>query len=304
MYEIRFINRLSGCVEKEQVYGERFLHFLYGNSRWSKLFGAPLVWLISRCPFFSSFYGYLQSLPSSVKKIEPFIRRFNVDTTEFALPASGFNSFNDFFTRKLLPSSRPIHPNSAVIPADGRYLFYPDIEQHGDFFVKGARFNLAKLLTSSKLAEQYKNGSMVIARLCPTDYHRFHFPCECVPGESHGINGFLSSVNPIAIKKSLQIFWENKRSLCELETSHFGTLLFLEIGATCVGTIHQSYSPFKYYEKGDEKGFFSFGGSSLILIFPPHSIQFDADLLAATAQGLEIKCLMGQSMGNKISLVN
>jgi phosphatidylserine decarboxylase len=163
--------------------------------------------------------------------------------------------------------------------------------------VKGKKFDLATLLQDEELAAQYEEGSMVIARLCPMDYHRYHFPCDCYAGKTELINGWLYSVNPVAIKKNIDIFAENKRTLCELDSEKFGKVLFLEIGATCVGAIHQTYTPETQCAKGDEKGYFSFGGSSLILLFPPNSIQFDQDLLDATAAQIEVKCLVGQPMG-------
>jgi phosphatidylserine decarboxylase len=299
MSQIKYLDRISERIETEQVYGGQFLRLLYGNSLLSRIVGPALSCLVSRLPMLSRLYGYLQSRPSSAKKVLPFIKKYQVDTSEFAEKAESFGSFNDFFTRKLLPTARPIDRRSAqvVMPADGRYLFFPDLYSVSQFFVKERPFDLAKLLNSENLAEEYRAGAMVIARLCPTDYHRYHFPTDCVPGESRFIHGHLASVNPLAIRKYLQIYWENKRTLCELHTRLFGKLLFLEVGASFVGTIHQTYTPFQAYRKGDEKGFFSFGGSCLILLFPPHAVQFDADLLAATARGLEIKCLMGQSMG-------
>jgi phosphatidylserine decarboxylase len=303
MRKIEFINRKTGSIEKEQVYGEQFLKLLYGNSLLSCLIGAPIAYMIKYVPFFSFLYGCMQSSSWSAKKIQPFIKKFQIDSSEFAESVSSFRSFNDFFIRKLKPASRPIEMNSAklVIPADGRYLFYQKLDQLDYFLVKGKQFNLTKLLNCPKLAEEYASGSMAIARLCPTDYHRFHFPSDCSPGKSKLINGWLSSVNPIAIKKNVEIFWENKRTLCILETELFGKILFLEIGASFVGAIHQTYSQSKKYLKGDEKGYFSFGASSLILIFPPNSIQFDSDLIDATQKEIEIKCLMGQSMAKAAS---
>lgn len=296
MDPIYFIDRTTGKKEQEIVYGEKALNFLYGKGL------SPLAHLLARIPFFSAFFGYLKRRPASVKQIAPFIKTFKMDPSEFLDDPSSFTSFNDFFIRKLKPSARPIAPgkNVAVIPADGRYWFYPRYDQADDIIVKGERFDLATLLDDATLASQYAQGAMVIARLCPTDYHRFHFPCDCIPGKTRLINGWLYSVNPLAIKKDIEIFTQNKRTLCELQTEQFGKVLFLEIGATCVGAIHQTYTPNKFYPKGAEKGYFSFGASSLILLFPPNSIQFDQDLLNATHQHLEIKCLMGQPMGKAV----
>jgi phosphatidylserine decarboxylase len=302
MDPIFYIDRVTGAILKEEVYGEATLRFLYGKGWMSRFFGRPLMHLLSRNPFFSALYGYLQTLPFSAKKIDPFIKRFQVEVSEFLKTPDHFTSFNDFFTRKLKPEARPIAGGDdvAIIPADGRYYFYQNIHEGDGFVVKGEKFDLDKLLDDVSLAVPYDHGSMVIARLCPTDYHRYHFPCSCIPGETRFVNGWLYSVNPVAIKKNIHIFTQNKRTICELNTDRFGKVLFLEIGATFVGAIHQTYTPYQACVKGQEKGFFSFGASSLILLFPRGSIALDQDLVQATAKGLEIKCLMGQSMGKAI----
>jgi phosphatidylserine decarboxylase len=303
MDPIHYIDRVSKKRCIEQVYGARFLHLLYGQGILSKMIGAPISHALARLPFVSKWYGKLQRNPASAKKIAPFIKTFNVDSSEFAEPISTFDSFNDFFIRHLKPEARPIEANplTAIIPADGRYLFYPRIDLADGFVVKGQKFDLMELLQDEKLAAQYDQGAMVLARLCPTDYHRYHFPCDATPGASHLINGWLYSVNPLAIKNNVRIFTENKRTLCVLDSQHFGKVLFLEVGATFVGAIHQTYTPFEPQKKGAEKGYFSFGGSSLILLFPPNTIQFEHDLLIGSASHTEIKCLMGQPMGQALA---
>ncbi|MEC7838936.1 MAG: archaetidylserine decarboxylase [Chlamydiota bacterium] len=230
-------------------------------------------------------------------KIQPFIEKYSIDVFEFKDPISSYHSFNDFFIRKLKLESRPIHFNDAVIPADGRYYFYSDISKVDGFIVKGEKFDVDSLLQDTQLANRYKDASVVLARLCPVDYHRYHFPCDCTPSVAKIINGYLYSVNPIAIKQNIHIFAKNKRAVTEFETDKFGKVLFLEIGATNVGSINQTYVPGNTYSKGEEKGYFSFGGSALIILFEQGSIQFDQDLLDATKNGFEIRCLMGQSMG-------
>lgn len=299
MKPIHYIDRANGKTCEEEVYGAAFLKFLYGDGVAGRLLGQPLSHWLARVPALSAWYGKVQSSPASAKRVLPFIEKFGVDASEFAKPADTFTSFNDFFTRELKPSARPIAQGDAVaiIPADGRYLFHQNISKADGFVVKGKKFDLTDLLQDKKLAEEYAEGAMVMARLCPTDYHRFHFPCDCTPGETKTINGCLYSVNPVAIKKNIEIFTENKRTLCKLATKEFGTILYMEIGATCVGTIHETYTPGVLVQKGAEKGYFSFGGSSLILLFQPGAITFDKDLLDASANLIEIKCLMGQSMG-------
>lgn len=302
MTKITYINRQTGQKETEKVYQERALRFFYGSSFLSRLMKAWALPAIVKWPLFSRLIGRLQKLPSSARKIIPFIQEFGVDPSEFLDPVSSFRSFNDFFIRRLKPSSRPIDkdPKTAVIPADGRYYFYADSEKSPGFIVKGQKFELRELIGQSSLANEFEGGSMAIARLCPSDYHRFHFPCDCVAGPVKLINGALYSVNPIAIKKNIRIFTENKRMLCQLDTPVFGRALYIEIGATTVGSIQQTYFPGERQEKGTEKGYFEFGGSALILLFAKNAIAFDADLLAATQEGFEIRCLLGQSMGKAV----
>ena len=142
---------------------------------------------------------------------------------------------------------------------------------------------------------------MVMARLAPADYHRFHFPCNCTPSKAHLITGPLYSVNPIALRKNIEYLTENKRMITELKTHLFGTILAIEVGATFVGSIVQTFEPEKHYAKGDEKGYFEFGGSCILLLFEPARIQLDQDLIENTHQGLETLGQMGQSLGRALS---
>jgi phosphatidylserine decarboxylase len=299
MEPIIYIDRLTGKEEVELVYGACALRFVYGDDWVSHLLGIPLLHTLIKNPFFSSFYGYLQKMSSSRKKIHPFIKAFQVDPTEFLDPVDSFKSFNDFFIRKLKREVRPIFggEKAAILPADGRYRVFPHLETCEGFIVKGEKFNLVEFLEDENLAKTYSKGSMVMARLCPMDYHRFHFPCDSIPLKAKLINGWLYSVNPIALKKDIHIFSKNKRAIVELNTTHFGKVLFIEVGATNVGSIHNTYKPFSLHHKGDELGYFSFGASSLILLFEEGTIQFDNDLIRASENNKEIKGLMGQSLG-------
>jgi len=299
--QIEYVDRKTGKVEKEKIYGRWALSLLYGESIGARIFSFIFLPLLARVPWISALYGYLQKRPSSLRKVEPFISAFNVDASEFE--TRDFHSFNDFFIRKLKPEKRPIDPDPkrAVAPADGRYFVFPDVNIALGFYVKGQKFDLVSFLQDAGLAKTFSGGSMAIARLCPTDYHRFHFPAAGVPRASRQIEGALFSVNPIALRKSLPILWENKRMVTEIETEKFGTLLFVEVGATCVGSIHQTFAPDQRVEKGEEKGFFSFGGSCIVLLFEKGRIRFDQDLVESTGRGLETKMLFGSSLGTLTS---
>jgi phosphatidylserine decarboxylase len=129
------------------------------------------------------------------------------------------------------------------------------------------------------------------------DYHRFHFPAAGVAGPSRLLEGPLFSVNPLALRQNIQILATNKRTLSVLATESLGQVLLLEIGATCVGSIRQTYRSGANVAKGAEKGYFRFGGSSTMVIFEPGRVQFDDDLLNASAERMELYAKMGDRMG-------
>jgi phosphatidylserine decarboxylase len=213
-----------------------------------------------------------------------------LDPSEFADSPESYASFNGFFYRKLKPSSRPMDPDetSVVFPADGRHLGFQRASAIGGVFVKGQKFDLPGLLGDADLAAKYADGALVLSRLCPVDYHRFHFPAAGVPGETRLINGPLFSVSPIALRKHLSYLWQNKRTITLLETRGFGTVILMEIGATCVGSIRQTFHPGQVVEKGAEKGYFAFGGSSTITIFEPGAVRLETDLADFSSRQTEL----------------
>lgn len=295
MTPIYYINRETGQKEKEEVFGESAISFLYGGS----LAGSAIQSLVSKVPLFSTLYGCLQSSPLSKGKVTSFIQKYGVNTAEFEKKPQEFCSFNDFFTRKLKKEARPISAgdNLAVIPADGRFLFYSNISEEKNFIVKGKQFDLKSFLKDDRLAKEYEGGSLVLGRLCPVDYHRFHFPVSGLPNSPELINGALFSVNPFAVRQNIDILTENKRYLTKIETTAFEEVLLVEIGATFVGRVISTFTPGKPVLKGDEKGYFSFGGSAVALLFKKGRLLIDKDLLQGTEEGLEVLCKMGQPLG-------
>ena len=291
---ILFFNRHTRQIETEAVYGEGFLRWVYENP----LGKLALHTLVKRHAF-SQWYGWRMDQPASAAKIEPFIATYGLDPASFADPVSSYRSFNDFFYRKLKPSARPVDadPASVVFPADGRHLFIENIADCADFFIKGTRFDLPALLGSADLARRFAKGSMLISRLCPVDYHRFHFPCAGTPGAPALLNGPLYSVSPIALKQRPGILWENKRCLTQITSPSLGQVLYLEIGATCVGTIMHTSAPDTPVAKGDEKGYFRFGGSCVITVYEPGRVNWDADLIEHGKAGREVYAWMGERCG-------
>ena len=294
MESIQYQNRHTGTLETEKVYGESFLRWAYGNP-----LGPLALNTFIKKPFFSAWYGKRMSTPESKSRIAPFIKEYQLDPNDFADSPDSYGSFNEFFYRKLKPEARPIDndANSVVFPADGRHLGFQKASEIEGVFVKGQKWDLPALLGDAELAAKYADGSLVLSRLCPVDYHRFHFPAAGIPGETKLINGPLFSVSPIALRKNLAYMWENKRTVTKLETPNIGTVLCLEIGATCVGTIEQTFAPGSPIDKGAEKGYFAFGGSSTITIFEPGAVLLENDLRHHSAKQVELYAKIGTRMG-------
>ena len=291
---IVFFNRRTGRMETERIYGEAWLRWIYGNP-----LGRVSLSAAVRRAWFSAWYGWRMNRPVSAARVLPFVVDYGLDAAEFAKPATAYRTFNEFFYRTLRPGARPVDPgeNVAVFPADGRHLAYQDVDAADGFYVKGKKFTLSALLGSEELGREFAGGSMLISRLCPVDYHRFHFPVAGTPGEARLINGFLYSVSPIALRMNPGYLVENKRMLTLIETARFGRVAQLEVGATMVGSILQSFVPGRAVEKGDEKGLFAFGGSCVITLFQRGRISFDRDLVENAAQQREVYARIGERLG-------
>jgi phosphatidylserine decarboxylase len=298
---IRYFDRYSKTVKTEQIYGEGWLRFAYSNPA-----GRFFVWLVARRKFFSAWYGWKMNKRASALRILPFIAKYEIDVDEFAKSPFDYKTFNEFFYRALKPAARPIALGErvAVFPADGRHLIIPDMDNAPGFYVKGATFTLAELFDdprrpaeSEELARTFAGGAAVISRLCPVDYHRFHFPVGGELSEPRLIKGFLYSVSPVALRRYLKFLVQNKRMLTLIDSPVFGRVAMFEVGATNVGTIRQTFVPGRPAIKGDEKGAFAFGGSCVITLFQRDRIVFDSDLLGPPLEHLEVYARMGDRMG-------
>jgi phosphatidylserine decarboxylase len=293
MGKIQIFNRYTRKLEIEPICGEWFVRLAYGN-----FLGRLLQRLIFSRPLLSRIAGWYANRTRSAKRIQPFINRYGIPVEESQLDVSQFATFNEFFFRTLKPEARPIAKDrdNLIAPADGRYFYIPVLNQWTQIAVKGRRISLKKLIANVELAKKFEGGSALIVRLCPLDYHRFHFPCDSVPGKAQLIRGKLLSVHPLALRHC-NVFPTNKRMLTRMVTSH-GEVLMMEIGATFVGSICQTYTPHRYAKKGSEKGFFSFGGSTIILIFESNSLRVSCDIREMSQKNLETYVRMGDRIGN------
>ena len=293
---IRYVDYETGITHEEQVYGGFWVRMLYGT--W---LGRLISFLVAAPPF-SRFYGWLQDRPSSRQKVAPFIKQFGIKIEEF-LPEEGrseadpYSSFNAFFTRRVTATARPFAGGTLFpAPCDARYFAYNQLDDAVSIPVKGAYFKAASLLGNNEWAPHFEDGPGFVARLCPVDYHRFHFPDDGTILAQWRIPGALHSVNPWALAFRQDIFMINEREVTILDTKHFGKLAFVEVGATCVGKIVQTHEG-KAFARGEEKGMFLFGGSTVIVIGEKGRWGINPDILKNTAQGIESYLKMGCAMG-------
>lgn len=289
---IRIYNRATGRIETEVVYGGKWMDFFYGRGagRWIT------SRLLCRRPL-SQLYGLLQRQAFSRGKIDGFVRQYGIDMDEVIVPEGGFKDFNDFFIRRLHLWARPVdgNPERFISPADSRLLVFT-IGEDFTLTVKGLRLTLKGLLGTGGPDESYRNGLCLCFRLAPSDYHRFGCVETGVQGRIHSVGGRYHSVNPLALKHKNDILATNRRQWCLLQTRRWGTLLQIEIGAMMVGSIVQHKAAGGPCRRGEEKGYFQFGGSTVLVLVEPGRMKIDTDIIQQSQKGLETLVRYGESI--------
>ncbi len=287
MNAIQYWNRRTSRLETETVYGGSFVDLLYGNALG---FAFADTLLVRKA--FSRLYGRLQSSGWSRRKVDPFIQQFSVPREQYE--PGPFASFNDFFIRRFRPNLRPFPTDPLTMGAfaEARYLAFRETDTPIEIPIKGLRLDPLSLLGGLKGKERFRGGACLLARLCPVDYHRFHFPDDGQLTTFHQETGKLHSVNPRALVRKPDLFLGNERHVSVLETKHFGALAYVEVGALCVGKIVQTHSQ-PSFRRGEEKGYFLFGGSTVVVYGEAGAWVPTADLLEHTAQGLETLVELG-----------
>ena len=289
---IEVFSREDAELVEEIVFGEGLVRLAYGTrlGLWATTNILTRRWV-------SILVGLYYDSGLSRGKIESFARQLNIDLDECEKEIHHYGCFNEFFYRKLKAEYRPItaEPGAVASPGDGRLLVFPRIDEETLSYVKWAPVRLMDLFDQDRdLAERYQSGSCGVLRLCPADYHRFHFPVSGKPGPTTIVPGLLHSVSPYALEQKIPVYALNKRSLCTLKSEEFGEVLLMEVGALCVGSMVQTYRAHEETRLGEEKGFFKFGGSTVIFFFRENTVTFDEDLLQNSAQGVETIVKMGE----------
>ena len=287
---IRYWDRRNQREQTEQVYGDAAVRFFYGTRIGQKLADSVFSRDIP-----SRLYGLYQSSPLSRREIGRFIREFKIGMDEFE--QEDFRSFNEFFIRKFKPGLRPFVSEVGRMAAfsEARYLAYEAVPRERSVSVKGSELAPEFLLGREDIAREFDGGPALVARLCPVDYHRFHYPDDGRTWDSYRIHGRLHSVNPLALKYRNEIFFTNERQVSLLDTRHFGRLAYVEVGAMGVGRIVQTHLQ-PVFERGQEKGYFLFGASTVIVLGKPGAWTPARDLLEQTRQGRETLVRLGDAL--------
>lgn len=229
--------------------------------------------------------------------VGPFVKATKLDLTDY--PAVSYRSFNDFFTRQVKEGRRNVDmdPDVLVAPCDGKLTAYP-ITEDAQFDIKHSVYAVKDLLRDEALAKEFEGGTCLIFRLTPDDFHRYSFMDNGTVLETRTLSGVLHTVRPIAFRR-YPVFSENAREFALLETANFGKVIQMEVGALFVGRIVNH--PLTAFTRGQEKGKFEFGGSTVILLLQKGAAVIDEEILQNTREGQESIVRLGTPIGRKAS---
>ena len=286
---MQIYDRRTGEYEDIVQYGQGKLQFLYGNA-----FGRILLKLVIS-PVTSRFYGWLKRRSSSAKKIPAFAKEYKIDMNDYE--AREYRSFSDFFTRKLRPGARDIDmaADAFISPCDSKLLVYK-IDEDLKMMIKGSEYSVNELAAGKIDAAAYSSGYALVFRLTMDDYHRYCFVDKGISVSSYNIKGKLHTVS--SISRDYKIYKENSRVVNVLSTENFGEICQIEVGALLVGKIVNR--DIAQFVRGEEKGYFEPGGSTVIILVKPDVITVDSDILYHSGKGIESKVRLGERMGKKL----
>lgn len=271
---------------------DQFLKKLYGTS----MGRCALKILVS--PLVSKLGGLYMSSPLSKSHIGSFIKNNEIDMSQYE--EKKYRSYNDFFTRKIKDGQRPFADDGHLLmaPADSKLTYY-HIDQDTILKIKDTSYRLKDLLQDEKLAAEYDHGTCLIFRLAVDDYHRYSYIDNGRILDRKFIQGIFHTVNPIA-NDHYPIYKTNSREYTVIETENFGKIIQMEVGAMMVGKIvnydHQMA------HKGREKGYFEFGGSTIVLFFKERTVEIDQDILDNSMQDIETRVKLGETIGHKLGV--
>lgn len=260
-------------------------------------FGGRIVLKFLVIPAVSKTAGFFMDSPLSIPLIKKFIKKHNLDTSDFVMKK--FRSYNEFFTRKIKPEKRPVdyRADHLISPCDSKLSVYK-IQKNSIFKIKDSLYKISDLLANEFLARRYDGGYCFIYRLEVDDYHRYCYIDDGLKTENVFIEGELHTVNPIALKR-YNIYKRNSREYTILHTDNFGDVVHMEVGALMVGRICNHHGEY-YFVKGEEKGMFQFGGSTIVQLFEKGRVRPDSDIIKNTREGFETVVHYGEKTGTAL----
>lgn len=245
------------------------------------------------CPGISKCVGAFLNTKASRCLIPGFMKRNHISLEGIVVPEKGFASFNSFFYRERLEVVFDEDPAHLCSPCDA-WLSVGRLEKGTVLNIKHTRFSAAELLKDEKLAEEFQNGLALVFRLTPSHYHRYSYPCDVTVEDSRRIEGKLHCVRPIATEM-FPVFAQNAREYEVLQAPDWGKLVQMEVGAMFVGRItNHPHTDKAQIRKGTEKGYFEFGGSTIIVLCKDPAIVLREEILACANGDGEIPVRTGE----------
>lgn len=242
-------------------------------------------------PAISRSCGRFLDSPVSSRLISPFAKKNQIHLDDYLL--DDVHSFNDFFSRKIRPVLRPVDmdPSHLAAPCDGLLSVWK-IQRDTVLPVKQSHYTISSLLRDSRLAARYEDGYCFVFRLCVNHYHRYSYVDSGRKSPTRRIEGVLHTVRPVALRE-FPVFTENSREYTLIQSPALGTLLQMEVGAMLVGRI-VNHDDACLVHRGQEKGFFQYGGSTIIVLAEKNAVSVRHDLLKHSKMGVETPVKMGE----------
>lgn len=270
---------------------DKFLEKLYTTG-----FGLKLIRILIQ-PIISRIGGLFMKSLLSRFLIKPFIINNLIDMNEYE--DEDYGCYNDFFIRKIRQGARPIDMNKShlISPCDSKLTVY-DIDNRCIFPIKGHNYNVHSLLKDKKLMEKYRGGKALVFRLTVDDYHRYSYIDTGIKTRNRSIEGVYHTVNPVAAD-TFPIYRENNREYTMIRTDNFGDVIQMEVGALMVGRI-KNYHFAGRVTRGEEKGYFEFGGSTIVVLLEKDKAVIDDDIVKNSENDIETRVLLGEKIGSSV----
>lgn len=284
----KIYQRDTKAIIEPKEYQTVWLKRLY-QTKW----GNVLLSMVTS-PLFSIMWTAIDHTRLSKKKVAQFIKEYDITLSDYE--SENYNSFAEFFVRKLKAANVQVSPSNHVCAIAQAKLLVVPIQSNQTFAIKGQNYRLEDILQDRSSADYYEGGTLFIYRLAVDDYHRYLASETGTVIHQRNIRGKLHTIREIA-QQNFQVFKENKRAYCLIETKHSGTIMQMEVGALLVGKIYNL--PVDRYQRGEEKGWFSLGGSTILVAYPKGTVTVDPDIHHYSSLNIETQVYIGEGIGLK-----